>query len=57
MTYLDPSHSDTRHWALRLAVRAALILGLVVFGWFAFTVGTDRNGAPIIVPEPVLDAR
>lgn len=57
MTYLDPSHPDTRNWPLRLAVRIAFIFGLVAFGWFAFTVGTDRNGAPIIVPEPPLQSQ
>lgn len=57
MTYLDPSHPDTRNWPLRLAVRVAFIFGLVAFGWFAFTVGTDRNGAPIIVPEPPLQSQ
>jgi len=53
MTYLDPNHARTRtdwaKWAFR-AVAAAVIAGL---GWMALTIGSDENGAPEIVPEPV----
>ncbi|WP_157970193.1 hypothetical protein [Pelagibacterium sediminicola] len=52
MTYLDPSHPHTRNDTIRWIVRIAFVVGLIAFGWFALTVGTDPNGAPIIVPEP-----
>lgn len=52
MTYLDPSHPHARNDAIRWIVRIAFVVGLIAFGWFALTVGTDPNGAPIIVPEP-----
>ncbi len=53
MTYLDPSHPHARADATRWIVRIVLTLGIVAFGWFALTVGTEPNGNPTIVQEPV----
>lgn len=52
MTYLDPSHPNTRHTTAQLVLRIAFVVALIAFGWFAFTVGTDSNDAPVIVSEP-----
>jgi len=53
MTYLDPNHARTRtdwaKWFFR-ALAAAVIAG---FGWIVLTIGSDENGAPEIVSEPV----
>lgn len=57
MTYLDPSHPHSRNATALLMLRVAFVVGLIVFGWFAFTVGTDRNGAPMIVSEPAAQSR
>lgn len=53
MTYLDPDHARTRtdwgKWIVR-GLATAVIAGL---GWMVLTVGSDENGVPRIVAEPV----
>lgn len=56
MTYLDPSHPHARHAPAVMLLRIAFVMGLLAFGWFALTVGTDTNGAPVIVPEPTIQS-
>jgi hypothetical protein len=53
MTYLDPSHPHSRNATALLVLRIAFVLGLLAFGWFALTVGTQPDGTPTIVQEPV----
>lgn len=53
MTILDTNHSHTRTSPIGPLVRVAFVIGLLAFGWFALTIGTDPGGAPTIVSEPV----
>ncbi|GGA45681.1 hypothetical protein [Pelagibacterium lentulum] len=53
MTYLDPNHTRTQSDLGRWIVRALIVAALLAFGWFALTVGLQRDGNTEIVSEPV----
>ncbi|WP_404402917.1 hypothetical protein [Pelagibacterium halotolerans] len=53
MTFLDPNRasaerSDIGKWVMRILTGLIIVL----LGWYALTVGTDRHGRPDMVSEP-----
>ena len=53
MTHLDPIHARQREGVGSWMLRLIALLAVVIFGWFALTVGTEADGRPQIVQEPM----
>ena len=53
MTYLDPNHARSRTEWGKWIVRAIAVAVVAGFGWMVLTIGSDDNGVPQVLPEPV----
>lgn len=54
MVFLDSGHARPRTDPLQWTARLLVGFAILAFGYFALTVGADRNGSPEIVAEPAI---